>query len=138
MTEAQAVEAICALVASEWPALQPTIPFSLPNEAALTVPTWASIEIRHRARQQVTAGVAGSRRFECRGVVIVTLYSAVDSGRSVLAGLADNVRTMLEARQIVGIVDPINTHGSATAELADNASRARVTITVPFVYITTR
>jgi len=51
-------------------------------------------------RQQTTSGPNGTRRVEQRGRLAVQLFADVDQGGLDLAGLADDVRKVLEGKAI--------------------------------------
>lgn len=138
MREAEAVEGMENTFATDWPGLNPTVPFTLVNEQFVGVAKFASVEIRHDSRVQATMGSAPIRKFECRGAIIVTLYAPVDEGRRVLAALADDARTILEGRSITIAGDVLHLHGGATAELPTDGARAISTVTVEFLYYETR
>lgn len=138
MTEAQAIEAIEALFATEWTALDPAVPFTLVNEQFTAAAKWVAVDVKHDSRVQSSQGQAPYRKFECRGTIVVTLYAPVDEGRRTLAQLADDVRVVLEGRNIATGGEVVITHGGATAELPTDGAWAKSTVTVAFLYYQTR
>lgn len=102
MTEAEAVEAICARWVAAWASLQPTVPYALPNEALPTagLATFVNVTFGAIASKQISQGAIGSRMFERRGVVNVKLFGAVDAGEAPLATLMGSVRDALESREV--------------------------------------
>jgi len=135
VTEAQAVEAIAELWATGWVALHPTdVPFVLDNEQLTAPTTWARVTIVHTAGQQASMGPAGSRRFERRGQIAVQLFGDVNKGRAQLSGLADDVRTVLEAKELIVAGQVLWTIAGTTREVNTDQRWAQCLVVVPFRY----
>lgn len=100
MTEAQAVELIMAQAASLWAAdtgLQDT-KLVLENEAMPEVAPFAQLTIGPIQSLPYTAGSAGSRRVEYRGLIFVKIWVPVDQGRRQLSQIADGVRSVFQGQ----------------------------------------
>lgn len=136
MTEAQAIEAIAQRWKDGWEALQPTVPYTFEDEFFEAPTVWARVTVRHSVRQQISAGDVGTRRFEHRGNVFVQLFGDVDRGRAQLAGLADNARSVFEAKRIVVDAndDKLTLYSASSRESPTDGRWAQHTVTVPFVY----
>jgi hypothetical protein len=136
VTEAQAIEAIYERWQTGWTALHPAdVPFTFDNEAFEAPTKWARVAVRHTTRPQISLGPPGSRRFEARGYIAVQLFADVNNGRGELAGLADDVRTVLESQLVTGTgSDAVYTYGSATNEVTSDGRWAMSLVLVPFMY----
>ena len=135
MTEAEAIEAITQRWIDAWPGLQPAVPYTFTNEAFDAVDNWARVTVLHTSRVQVTAGAAGSRKFEVTGRIQVQLFGSLDVGERSLALMAGHVRTVLEGRRIG---DDVVTHAAASRETTTDGRWAMKIVSVPFRYHDTR
>jgi hypothetical protein len=142
VTEAEAIETICARFATSWGATQSSVPFALGNEAlpAAGVAQFAALSFGNLASKQITQGPEGSRRFEHRGQVMVKLFGALDAGDAPLAALLASVKTALDSQSLGGspTVQALQTYAaSAPAPQKQGAWYTRV-VAIPFVYYETR
>jgi hypothetical protein len=141
VTEAEAIETICAQFTTSWSASQPSVPFALGNEAlpAAGLAQFAALSFGNLASKQITQGAPGSRRFEHRGSVMVKLFGALDAGDAPLATLMASVKTALDSQNL-GTADqqPLQTYAaSSPAPQKQGAWYMRV-VSIPFVYYETR
>ncbi len=138
MTEAQAIEAISELVATQWAAVSSGLPIALENEALPTVDSFAALTVRHATSQQITQG-ATNRRFVRTGFIFVKLWGPADAGRLGLSTLADGVRAFLESTSIAvaGQAEPITTLGALTQEAGVDGRWFMLVVQAPFRYYQT-
>lgn len=142
MTEAEAIETICARFSTSWGSTQPGVKFALGNEAlpAAGEVQFAALSFGNLTSKQITQGPEGSRRFEHRGSVMVKLFGALDAGDAPLATLFASVKTALDSQNLGGSssVQPLQTYAaSAPAPQKQGAWYTRV-VSIPFVYYETR
>jgi len=142
VSEADAIEVICAQFAASWTISQPAVPFALGNEAlpASGLAQFAALSFGSLASKQITQGPIGGRRFEHRGSVMVKLFGAIDAGDAPLARLMASVKTALDSQILAGspTSEGVQTYAANTpAPQKQGAWYTRV-VTIPFVYYETR
>ena len=136
MTEVQAVEAIIQAWRTGWEARQPLVPWTTENEVFETAAAWARISITHTSSAQATMGAPGARRWDRRGIIAVQLFTTPNVGIAVAAGLADDVRAVLEGVRLVAGDAPRELDsgaGQTGGESTDGAWLMRM-IALPFRY----
>lgn len=140
MTEAQAIEAISALVVAQWPAVTSGLPLALEDEAMLSADSFGQLTIRHTTARQITMGNTGVRRVERKGNIYLKIWGPVDAGRAGTSGIADAVRGFLEMVNIavVGQVEPLTTYAGYTQEAGSDSRWYMTVVIVPFVYYQTK
>ena len=93
---------------SQWPTLQPTVPYTFDNQGKNDddFPTrdapWVRLTILDAEGQQVEMG--GTRRWRRPGVVIVQVFVPAGDGDGQGAALCDTVRDIFEGRTISGVI----------------------------------
>ena len=80
MTEAQAIEAICAAFVAAWPAASGNVPLVLDNEPHPAADTFALLSIQQTGAMQRTTGGVGIRRVERSGWIVVKLWAPAGAG----------------------------------------------------------
>src|SRR5689334_17598792 len=113
MTEVEAEEAIYQRFDTGWTALHPAsqsdaqhVPFTFRNETFApsqlgALGAYVSVSIQHSTREQTTQGSPSKEHV--RGNVIVRLFGPLNEGTKKLAGLADDVRTVLAKKNLNGL-----------------------------------
>jgi len=98
---------MCDFFENGWLLLHPNdptdpdyVPIAFDNEAFTAPTSWVRVSVVNTVRQQTTSGPNGTRRVEQRGRLAVQLFADVDQGGLDLAGLADDVRKVLEGKAI--------------------------------------
>ncbi len=93
---------------TQWPSLQPTVPFTFDNQGQNEedFPTrdsaWVRLTILDGDSLQVE--MAGTRRWRRPGVVEVQIFVPAGTGDGLSAELADSVRDIFEGRTISGVI----------------------------------
>jgi len=101
MTEAEARERISARFDTQWPVEAGDVPFMLDNERAVTGDAFASLSIRFTTGAgQLTAGPAGTRLWERRGVLYMRIWTPGDQGASGGSALCDAARRVFEGESL--------------------------------------
>jgi hypothetical protein len=101
MTEAEARELICERFNAQWPVESDEAPFMLDNERALSGDVFASLSIRFTmGAGQLTAGPAGTRLWERRGVIYVRIWTPEDEGAGGGSALCDAARRVFEGESL--------------------------------------
>lgn len=141
MTEAQAVEAIAEAWQDGWELLHPDdpadpdyVPYVYDNEELTAPALWARVTIAHSVAVVGTMGPAGARRFDRRGNIAVQLFGDVNVGRLQLSCLADDVRSVLEAKPILSGSDVLVTFAGTTREGKTDGRWNQSMIVIPFRY----
>lgn len=155
MTEAQAIEAIKAHFATEWPILHPAassalkVPFTFRNESGFDTSdlgdlgAWIRLTVMPTTREQVTMGSAPSRKFESRGNVFVNVFCAVNhiasdgsvvDGETTLAALVEEIRKVLEGVSLSGV----HLYAAAAPRFDEDAVWNGATIAIPYRLTDTR
>jgi hypothetical protein len=100
MTEAQMRELVSATFATGWPAIAPTVPFSLESEGAAIPPPdsefFAYLSIQPTSSVQLTTGKRGVRKVRRNLWIQVKLWGPADQGSAAIAELSDKVADLLE------------------------------------------
>ncbi len=139
MTEAQAIEAIYQQWATGWNASHPAIPYTFENEVGDSTTSWVRVSVQHTTRQQRTQGRPPYRKYDCRGNVMVQLFSPINAGRATLSGLLDDARTVLEGISLaVGGGDCVYLYAGRTQEVPTDGAWFMAVLVVPFRYVETR
>lgn len=140
MTEDQALEAIALRWKASWEVLQPLVPFVLGNEAFKPqgLASYAHLQLQGPiATRQVTQGPVGSRKFERRGTITVTLYGALDAGEAPLSKLLKDVHASLESQTIVGASGTVYMGASSSTPAKLRSWYTRL-VAIPFTFYQVR
>lgn len=112
MTEVQALELIESTFRAGWTAIEPLVPLILENESFPSSDEFAMLTTAMLGATQRTTGRAGTRKVMREGWIMVKLWSAVDTGMTRPAQLADEVRGILEMQSLPSPIagdDPVTT-----------------------------
>ena len=123
MTEAQAIEVIMEQAASLWATDTgfASTKLVLENEAYPEVAPFAQLTIGPIQSVPYTAGAAGSRRVEYRGLIFVKIWTPVNEGRAQLSTIADAVRAIFQGKVLTtGGEDLIILTGDMRSTAIDN------------------
>jgi hypothetical protein len=134
VTEAAAIELVLAQFATQWAALQPTIPFVLENEAMSAADTFALCTVTHTAGAQISQGNTGNRRVERKGFIFVKLHAPVDVGRRQTSQLADTARTIFECVTLAASPEPVTVLAGETIEVGVDGRWYMTMVRFPFRY----
>lgn len=125
MTYSEARAAIETLVAGAWiatPLAWDNTAFTPPVDGA----PWARLAIEHDAAAQVSIGL--TRRFRCRGRVLLSLWTAPGTGGGVAFRLADSAVALFDAASL----PELRFGPGVPAVERDDDDGFVVTVTVPF------
>lgn len=137
MTEAQAIELICEQMNNAWPAASGSIPFILPDEATLSVPSFAMLSWRHTGSRQITQGTPA--RFERRLLIMVKVWAAANTGTAGLAALCDAARTVFEKQQLpLSGDEPVTIDAGVSGTIEQQATWVMSMVSFPARYYASR
>ena len=122
MTEAQAVEAMWERASSQWASATGLGDGTLvlENEAIPESGTFAQLSLGAVDTQPLTAGEAGTRKYEARGLLMLKIWTPVNAGRAALSTLADAVRSIFSGQVLtVGGEDLVILTGSMRSTATD-------------------
>lgn len=131
MTEAEFDEAVKQAWKDGWEAIHPTIRYCFENETfdPGTDAAWVRVTIVNTVRNQGTQG--SSARMDDKGVIMISLFGAVDVGEKTLKTYADEIRGFLERKRIGNPAEIVIRAGSSRPSPTDGKWYMR-TLTFPF------
>jgi hypothetical protein len=138
MTESQALEAICNRFATQWPIVQPTVPFTLENERLDAPDRWLRVTVQFTSRVQASQNTVGNRRFDSRGNIFVQLFGPVDAGAKGLSDLVQDVRTTFESQSIASGGEAVVTYAASRTGNDTDGRWFMSGIVIPFEFHETR
>lgn len=88
----------------DWPLVAPGVPSYFDNEAAEPCSTpWTRVVVRELLSRQETLGVAPTRIFERKAMVLVQIFVARDTGVGAILDLAQSARAVFEGKSFGGL-----------------------------------
>jgi hypothetical protein len=140
VTEAQAIEAILQAWRTGWEAAQPGVFWTTTNETGASEATWARVTVRPTSSVQASMGAPGSRRFHRRGVIAVQLFAPIDAGDATIAGMVDDVRSILEGASftVSGVAEPVKTFAAESGERQTDGAWTMTSVVASYRYQQTR
>jgi hypothetical protein len=139
VTELEAIEAIYQRWKDGWEVIHGAganlVPYSFddendrPQDRVGALGAWATVVVRHSTREQATQG--SPSRDDVIGNVIVQLFGPKNQGVAKLAGLANDVRTVLAKKSI----SDLELYEGRTNEVTrKDAAWAMRVVVIPFTY----
>lgn len=95
---------------------------------------WTRLSVRHLLGEQETLGETGNRKFARTGLVLVQVFTPVDTGVRVTDTLVTTIRNIFEGKHFSGVGYTIWLRGGTTRELGIDDGYWQTIVEIPFYY----
>lgn len=141
VTEAQALELITETFVAGWTTAMPAVPYTLRNNALLSVDSFVLMTAMVTAERQTTQGPDGTRRFEQQGWIQIKTWALAGGGAAPSARLTGAARDIFVGKSFASPVpgDEQLTCGAANALAPETGGRwEMVVVRIPYRFVERR